>query len=176
MSVRCAMAALLGGSLLAGCGTPVVDYDPNASDGAEARDVAVDQGAPDPFVPECDPSAEDTGCPAEQFCETTARICVECVGTVERCNADGKRERCEHPQSEALGDLTGGFFEPSPCEPLHTCVPDGATSVSCERVVCTPGLTGCASPTTAETCNTYGTGYHTEACTSGWGCLVGECQ
>ena len=159
------------------CETPVVEYDPSAVDSGPVvgTDVVEDTVIAGPQA-ECDPRAEDTGCSEGLFCETTAKVCVECITTQERCTDDGQRERCERPESEGVGQVSGGFFEALPCEPLHTCVPSGSNTTSCEYVICTPGLARCASPMTAETCNVYGTEFEAELCGPGWACVAGACD
>jgi hypothetical protein len=168
------LSALLA---VSACATPVVDYDPNAvSDAAAPRSPTMDASSSEAPVAECDPVAEETGCAEGLFCETTARMCVACVTDVVRCTADGQRERCDRPVSEGIGDLTGGAFEPMPCEALHVCVPADATSATCEYALCTPGLMRCVSPTVAQECNVYGTGFDAELCGPGWACAGGACQ
>ena len=160
-----------------GCVTPVVEYDPRAdATDATLSDIGRTEADVAPTLETCDPSTPEGGCPLGRYCETSALTCVECVTDVERCNAEGQRERCERPESEGPGDLTGGFFEAFPCPPLHACVPDGALDARCEYQICTPGLTRCVSPTTAEACNAYGTAFEPEDCGPGWACAAGACE
>ena len=177
MRVRGLTLACVVSALFAGCATPVVDYLPEAGESdAGLADAEVEEVSGEPTELSCDPGALESECPDGLFCETSASICVECVTDIERCGPEGERERCDRPEQSADGSLSGGFFEPMPCPPLHVCVPDGAVDASCEYQICTPGLTRCVSPTTAETCNLYGTAFDAESCGPGWACSAGACE
>jgi len=142
---------------------------------ADAREVAPDVGD---GLTLCDPQGEapNGGCPAAMFCETTARVCVDCVGRRQRCT-DGRRETCDAPVATGFATLTGGFWRADPCAGDDVCVPDGIFA-TCEPRVCSPDPTTwrCVSPTTAEQCNAYGSSQIMRTCGEGRACYGGQCE
>ncbi|MCB9730529.1 MAG: hypothetical protein H6744_21075 [Deltaproteobacteria bacterium] len=161
--------------LLAACETPLVvspDVSPDAGSDVDtaALDVA-DGGVP---LVACDPAFGSLACLGDQRCEATARVCVDCVFDMARCNADGEREICPKPNATAPGQLSGGFWQPDPCATLDVCNP---ASGACETPICTPGVQSCKGAVHTHVCNEAGTAYVGEVpCSSGKACYEGECQ
>lgn len=113
-------------------------------------------------------------CPDTEFCETTAHVCVECVGFTQRCGERG-RETCEAPVATGIGELTGGYFVRDPCAAGTACVPTGITT-RCDPEVCTPNETACISGGKISRCNASGTVLAEEACAAGKACYSGACE
>ena len=170
------LAALAITALAAACDVAAirdpVDASPRdtvaADTAADARDSASD-------LTPCLPGAAETGCPADAFCETTARVCVDCVARTERCGADGAREICEAPAATGVGQLSGGFFAPAPCTSGTACVARSATAVTCAPVVCEAGFATCADARVLE-CNSTGTEEKLVTCPPGRACYDGRCD
>lgn len=173
-----ALFALLA---LAACDPAQVDGPPgdtrpliDAAFDAAPVDVLGGVDAGDGYV-YCDARADDPGCPAGTFCETTAFVCVDCVGRTVRCGDGGAREICEAPAATGIGMLTGGFFEPAPCGVDEVCVQSSAVTASCEPVVCEAGFSECVGAEVRR-CNASGTEETLERCSAGRACYEGACE
>ncbi len=114
------------------------------------------------------------GCPDGQFCETTAHVCVDCVGFTQRCGERG-RETCAAPDATGIGALTGGYFVRDPCDPGTACVQAGVLA-RCDPEVCIAGETRCISGAKISRCNASGTVLSEEACAAGKACYSGACE
>ncbi|MCC6623169.1 MAG: hypothetical protein IT385_18060 [Deltaproteobacteria bacterium] len=176
-----ALSALVSASSCEVAEAPPLGGDATRADTREVRDDAeVAEVAPEvgDGLVLCDPQGESAngGCPAEMFCETTARVCVDCVGRRQRC-VDGRRETCEAPVATGYASVTGGFYQPDPCQGRDVCVPDGIFA-QCLPRVCDPdpATWRCASATVAEQCNAYGTSEIETACGPGRACYGGQCE
>ncbi|MFT7580282.1 MAG: hypothetical protein ACI9MR_001951 [Myxococcota bacterium] len=177
---------LLGVGAIAACETTKVD-SPVDTAGDTVADTAQDTVVTDAGDTAdsidvgdytfCDPDPEEgLPCPSGEFCETTARVCVECVGYAERCTGPGgDREICERPESTGIGVLTGGFYASSPCLGSETCVETSPSRVACEPLVCTPGETTCRDAEVLR-CNLTGTAETREQCGAGSACYEGACE
>lgn len=126
----------------------------------------------------CDRDSElpNKGCEPGQHCETTAQVCVDCLGDNERCGPDGF-ERCLEPVVKGLYDLTGGLYEADPCPGSDVCVPGDNLSATCQKRACTPGINTCGeSQSDLIACNAWGNETTTTKCGGGKACYEGECQ
>jgi len=156
---------------------PLDERDTSRPDGATSElpdglpDAATDTGGGLVF---CDPSAVETGCAPGLFCETTAYVCVECVGRRSRCGADGVREVCEPPVATGVGQLTGGFFEPDPCGAGEACLAQGITA-GCAPIICEPHDSYCVDSRVLA-CNATGTAEELITCQPGRACYEGACE
>ncbi len=167
------------GLVAAGCEVAEIAVPADARD---TRDTAVTDTTPDTDtgLTFCDPTAAVTGCAEGHFCETTARVCVECVGYTQRCVGPperARRETCEAPRAAGLGLLTsGGFFESEPCGSGQVCVPAGTVAATCEPVICEPNYATCLSGGRVQRCNASGTAQLEETCQAGRACYSGQCE
>lgn len=153
--------------------TPGVPVD--ASGGADTGDAA-GRGEVDAGPIGCLPWENVTGCPEGMFCETHARVCVDCVAAGSRCREDGALEVCAKPEVDVTGELlSGGFYEPGACPKKHVCVPASATSAECRPLVCEPYESRCVEAA-VEACNGYGTELVVEPCQTGQICYEGQCD
>lgn len=151
----------------------------DASDTRDTRDTKDSEADSGDGLVSCDPRATPTGCPTGQFCESTAKVCVECVGLTERCVGDpatARRETCEAPVASGVGALTGGFFVDNPCGSDEVCVPRSTVSVTCQPKVCEAGFAVCLSGSQTRACNASGTAEVTVTCDPGRACYDGKCE
>ncbi len=174
-----AAAVALAAALVACDAAPLPDAPDAGVDASTAADTVspVDAAAADAGgLKVCTPASAFTGCAEGQYCETTARVCVECVGAKSRCGDDGDREVCDKPEVDAAGRLvSGGFWRPAPCQGGAVCVPEGTTRASCEEVVCEAGYRTCQG-SHVLTCNAYGTEAASTVCGAGKACYQGACE
>lgn len=166
---------------LAACEVAELPGDTTVRDTRDSSETTADATDPDTDAGGlCDPTAEDSGCPTGQFCETTARLCVECVGFAQRCVGTpdrARRETCEPPRAAGLGLLSsGGFFESDPCTSGEVCVPTGTVSAECRPKVCEAGFATCVSGGRVSTCNASGTELLEQSCQAGRACYSGSCE
>lgn len=127
----------------------------------------------DTRVAYCTPNVAST-CPDGEYCETTARLCVECVTEVTRCGDDGVRETCTAPVATGIGEVTGGVYVPDPCPSETVCVESGIHA-SCEPVVCEAGQSECVDAQVLQ-CNANGTEQTLITCEPGRACYEGKCE
>ncbi len=178
------LAGIVGAVVSLGVGCEVAELpggQPDARDTRDTRDTAAEVEADARDLVSCDPFAIDSPCEEGQYCETTARVCVECVGFIQRCVGSPERatrETCEQPRASGVGELEGGFYEPDPCASGEVCVASGQIGgpVSCRPRVCEPGYATCLSPTRVEACNASGTEEVEETCGAGEACYSGRCE
>jgi hypothetical protein len=165
---------------LAACEVAPLPGDTTTRDTRDTADAGDDIGAETDTSALCDPGAEVTGCPTGQFCETTARLCVECVGYAQRCVGEAdraRRETCEPPRAAGIGLLTsGGFFESDPCGVGEVCESTGVVSAECRPKVCEAGFSTCVSGGRVSTCNASGTALLEQTCQAGRACYAGACE
>jgi hypothetical protein len=129
----------------------------------------------------CDPEFPGGVCGPGQYCERTARACVDCVAYTERCVGEGaraRREICEAPKALGLGAVEGGVFVAAPCASGETCVPKPSSQfeVSCVEKVCEAGYSTCATGGKVKRCNDTGTEESLVTCPSGRACYEGACS
>lgn len=164
---------VLTASTAAACGTDPIDTQRDTV-AADVDAVAEDTTeATDTRVPYCTPNVAAT-CPTGEFCESTARLCVECVTDVSRCGDGGVRENCSAPESTGIGEVTGGEFVADPCPADTVCVQSGIHT-SCEPVVCEAGHSECADAKVLR-CNANGTAEELVTCDPGRACYEGQCE
>lgn len=182
-----ALGVVSGALGLNGC--EVAELPPNRPDVRDTRDTretgddaeASDGDALADGLVACDPRAVDTGCAVGQFCEVTARVCVDCVGRIQRCSGapdEAVRETCEAPRATGVGELEGGFYQPDPCPSGEVCVSSGAVGapVTCEDKVCEAGFSTCLSASRVKACNASGTEETEQSCGPGRACYSGKCE
>ncbi len=129
----------------------------------------------------CDPEFAGAVCGPGEYCETTARVCVECVARTERCVGEPgrtRREVCETPRAQGLGEVEGGTFESTPCPSGQVCVPklSSTVEVECRDKICEAGYSTCVSGGKVKRCNDAGTEETIELCTGGRACYEGACE
>ncbi len=155
------------------CSVPAVDSPIAAADGAaDGSTDTADVEAPGPELVGCTKATEQLDCPAGMLCETTARVCVDCVVSEARCNGIGERILCDAPEATGEGELTGGFEYVEACSSTRSCVD---ATAECEPRICEAGLTRCAGPLRAERCAPGGTAWLPVECPPGGGCYEGQC-
>lgn len=155
--------------------------DGDARDARDTRDAAETTDASETVdgLGSCNPFIPETGCADGTYCETTAFVCVDCVGYEQRCvgPADrARRETCPQPHATAPGELTGGYYESDPCASGEVCVPTGIGEVECMDQVCEPGFSRCTSALETEACNASGTALTRKECDAGNACYVDRCE
>jgi|GEM_PF-1685039 len=184
-TLRSACLSFICLSSLAAC--EVAELPGGKSDARDTRDndtrTEVDAAVEtDAGLVSCDPNAVDTGCGDGRYCETTARVCVDCVGYIQRCvGAAGRatRETCQPPVASGVGEVVGGFYEPDPCGSGEVCV---ATStrpgapIKCMAQVCEAGFSTCEGAGHVRACNASGTVEGVSECAAGRACYTGTCE
>lgn len=183
---RKAFAAVAGLSMVLATACEVAELPsgpPDAQDTRATTDSAVDSAPEDAGrdLTACDPAESESPCGTDQYCEATARVCVDCVGFVQRCVGQkdrARRETCERPQATGVNELVGGFFEPDPCPSGQICTSSGlpGAAVSCREPVCDPDYSTCLSPTMVEACDATGTLLSQDECGAGRACYTGTCE
>jgi len=175
--------SLLGiATTFTGCEVAELPSGADARDTRDTRDSALDSADElDSGLVACDPSAVDPGCADGQYCETTARVCVDCVGYIQRCigaPASAQRETCVAPTASGPGLVEGGFYEPEPCGSGEVCTTTGqiGAPVRCDKQVCEAGFSTCLSAGSVKACNAAGTVEAVSQCGAGQACYTGTCE